>query len=309
MFLTMVILGPSNPKRLIDVYLEPLIDGLLQLWHIGVRTHDHTTNRAFMMRAVLMWNVNDLSAYGMASGWSIAGIMGCPICMDDTRAFHLQHGRKACYFDYHRRFLPQDHPYRRNKKAFTKYRQERNIARPTLTGEEIRVRMEEYSSAIKQPLTHPPGYGTDHKWMKKSIFWDLPYCTTHLIWHNFDVMYIEKNVFDNIFNTIMDIKEKSKDNRNAWKDLAIICNRPELHIDECRPNVMPKAVYTLTKDQKRKVCEWVKCLRFSDGYSSNLFRCVDMTELRLHSMKSHDCHIFMQKLIPVAFLEMVPEHV
>ncbi|KAK4383255.1 hypothetical protein Sango_2793900 [Sesamum angolense] len=34
-----------------------------------------------------------------------------------------------------------------------------------------------------------------------------------------------------------------------------------------------------------------------------------MTELRLHGMKSHDCHIFMQKLIPIAFREMVPEHV
>ncbi|KAL0358501.1 UNVERIFIED_CONTAM: hypothetical protein Sangu_0699500 [Sesamum angustifolium] len=94
MFLSMVIPGPSNPKRLIDVYLQPLIDELLQLWHVGVRTHDHATNQAFMMRAALMWTVNDLPAYGMASGWSTAGIMGCPICMDDTSAFYLQHGRK-----------------------------------------------------------------------------------------------------------------------------------------------------------------------------------------------------------------------
>ncbi|KAK4398130.1 hypothetical protein Sango_1288500 [Sesamum angolense] len=122
-------------------------------------------------------------------------------------------------------------------------------------------------------------------------------------------MHIEKNMFDNIFNTVMDIKGKSKDNLNARKDLAIICNRPELQVDERRLNVMPKAVYTLTKDQKRKVCEWVKCLRFPDRYASNLSRCVDMTELRLHGMKNHDCHIFMQKLIPVAFREMVPEHV
>ncbi|KAL0373233.1 UNVERIFIED_CONTAM: hypothetical protein Scaly_1004900 [Sesamum calycinum] len=39
---------------------------------------------------------NDLPAYGMAFGWSTAGVMGCPVCMDGTRAFHLQHGRKAC---------------------------------------------------------------------------------------------------------------------------------------------------------------------------------------------------------------------
>ncbi|KAL0392589.1 UNVERIFIED_CONTAM: hypothetical protein Sradi_2481700 [Sesamum radiatum] len=68
MFLKMVILGPSNPKRLIDVYLEPLIKMLVQLWHVGVRKYDHTTDRAFMMRPALMWIVNDLPAYEMASG-------------------------------------------------------------------------------------------------------------------------------------------------------------------------------------------------------------------------------------------------
>ncbi|KAL0445962.1 UNVERIFIED_CONTAM: hypothetical protein Slati_1724100 [Sesamum latifolium] len=111
----MVIPALSNPKHLIDVYLEPLIEELLQLWHVGVRTYDYATNNEFIMRAALMWTVNDLPTYGVTSGWSTAGIMGYPICMDDTRAFHLQHGRKACYFDCHRQFLPEQHPCRRNK--------------------------------------------------------------------------------------------------------------------------------------------------------------------------------------------------
>ncbi|KAL0428620.1 UNVERIFIED_CONTAM: hypothetical protein Slati_3036800 [Sesamum latifolium] len=76
MFLTMVIPGPSNPKRHIDVYLEPLIEELLQLWHVGVLTHDHAMNQTFMMRAALMWTVNDLPVYGMASGWSTAVLWG-----------------------------------------------------------------------------------------------------------------------------------------------------------------------------------------------------------------------------------------
>ncbi|KAK4407806.1 hypothetical protein Sango_0361600 [Sesamum angolense] len=37
-----------------------------------------TTDQAFMMRATLMWTVNDLPVYGMASWWSTSGIMGCP---------------------------------------------------------------------------------------------------------------------------------------------------------------------------------------------------------------------------------------
>ncbi|KAL0434385.1 UNVERIFIED_CONTAM: hypothetical protein Slati_2772800 [Sesamum latifolium] len=205
--------------------------------------------------------------------------MGCPICMEDTQAFRLQHGRKACYFDCHRQFLPHDHPYRRNKRSFTKNRQERKIARPRLTGDEIRRRVEQYGTAVEEPLTYPPGYGNVHKWTKKSIFWDLSYWNTHLIRHNLDVMHIEKNVFNNIFNTVMDIKGKTKDNLNARKDLKNICNRPELEVDERRPNAMPKAA------------------------------CVDNANLRVHGMKSHDCHIFMQKLTSVAFRELLPEFV
>ncbi|KAL0303178.1 UNVERIFIED_CONTAM: hypothetical protein Sradi_6185900 [Sesamum radiatum] len=74
-FLTMVVIGPSNLKRLIDVYLEPLIEELLQLWHVGVRTYNHATDNEFIMRAALMWTVNDLPAYGIAFGWSTAGVM------------------------------------------------------------------------------------------------------------------------------------------------------------------------------------------------------------------------------------------
>ncbi|KAL0445968.1 UNVERIFIED_CONTAM: hypothetical protein Slati_1724700 [Sesamum latifolium] len=89
----------------------------------------------------------------------------------------------------------------------------------------------------------------------------------------------------------------------------IICNRSELEVDERRTNVMPKAVYTLTREQKRKICEWITRLKFPDGYASNLAHCVDMKELRLHGMKNHDCHVFMQKLIPIAFRETLPESV
>ncbi|KAL0278016.1 UNVERIFIED_CONTAM: hypothetical protein Sradi_7304200 [Sesamum radiatum] len=259
MFLTIVIPGPSNPKCFINIYLEPLIKELLQLWHVGVLTHDHATNQAFMMRAAWMWTINHLPAYGMASGWSTAGIMGCPICMEDTQAFRLQHGRKACYFNCHRQFLPHDHPYRRNKRSFTKNRQERKIARPRLTGDEIHRRVEQYGTAVEKPLTYPPG--------------------------------------------------ETKDNLNARKDLKNICNRPELEVDERRPNAMPKAAYTLTKEQKEKICAWVRSLRFPDGYASNIARCVDIANLRVHGMKSHDCHVFMQKLIPVAFRELLLEFV
>ena len=38
-------------------------------------------------------------------------------------------------------------------------------------------------------------------------------------------------------------------------------------------------------------------------------RCVDMRNHKLFGMKSHDCHVFMQRSIPVAFSELLPSHV
>ncbi|KAL0448023.1 UNVERIFIED_CONTAM: hypothetical protein Slati_1930200 [Sesamum latifolium] len=61
MILTMVIPGHSNPKCLIDIYLEPLIEELQNLWHVGVLTRDSARDETFAMRTVLMWTVNDLA--------------------------------------------------------------------------------------------------------------------------------------------------------------------------------------------------------------------------------------------------------
>jgi len=54
------------------------------------------------------------------------------------------------------------------------------------------------------------------------------------------------------------------------------------------------------------VCEWIKQLKFPDGYSSNLSRCINLEEGKIYGMKSHDCHVFMQRLIPLAFRDMLP---
>ncbi|KAL0309006.1 UNVERIFIED_CONTAM: hypothetical protein Sradi_5842900 [Sesamum radiatum] len=133
--------------------------------------YDNTTDKAFIMRAALMCSVNCLPAYRMGSGWSTTGIMGCPICMDGTRTFYLQHGGKACYFNYHRQFLSKDHPYGRNKKAFTKNRVEYMVARPKLKRGQICDWVADISLSVEQTLTLPFGYGSDHKCTKESIFY------------------------------------------------------------------------------------------------------------------------------------------
>jgi len=38
-----------------------------------------------------------------------------------------------------------------------------------------------------------------------------------------------------------------------------------------------------------------------DGYALNLCRCVNIEQGRMIGMKSHDCHIFMEQLLPIAY--------
>ena len=314
MFLTVIIPGPKNPKHKIDVYLQPLIDELKKLWLEGASTYDISKKQNFQMRAALLWTINDFPAYGMLSGWSTSGILACPYCMERTKAFQLQSGGKQSWFDCHRQFLPLGHRFRKDNRSFRVDRgEELSPPPPCLTGDQLWDRVCNLPRIIDSAteLAKSDGRGEYHNWAKRSIFWDLPYWHTNLIHHNLDVMHNEKNVFDNVFNTVMDVKGKTKDNLKARRDVLKYCNHLELCIDQLGDDKVykPKACYTLTKEQRRLLLEWVKELKLPDGYASNLGRCVDFKELKMSGMKSHDCHVFMERLLPIAFRELLPTSV
>jgi hypothetical protein len=148
MFLSMVIPGPSSPVRNIDVCLQPLIDELAQLWSSGALTYDISRKQNFLIRAALMWTINDFPAYGMLSGWSTHGKLACPSCMENNKTFTLTNRGKASFFDRHHRFLPHNHRYRKNKKDFFIGRVEKDVAPPRLSGEELFDVVSEYGDIV-----------------------------------------------------------------------------------------------------------------------------------------------------------------
>ena len=68
--MSLLIRGPISPGKDIDVYLQPLMDELKELWEIGVETYDASKKENFQMRAALLWTINDFPTYAMTSGWS-----------------------------------------------------------------------------------------------------------------------------------------------------------------------------------------------------------------------------------------------
>ena len=133
--LTMLISGPKQPGNDIDVFLARLIEDLKLLWEEGVECFDGYRNETFNLRATLLWTINDFPAYGNLSGYSVKGYKACPICGNDTCSERLKHGKKICYMG-HRRFLPQAHQFRKQRKNFNG-RPEHEKASQPLTGVQI----------------------------------------------------------------------------------------------------------------------------------------------------------------------------
>ena len=59
-------------------------------------------------------------------------------------------------------------------------------------------------------------------------------------------MHIKMNVFENIFNTVMDVKGKTNDNIKGRMDLALYCNSENIDfVNNGFCVAKPKAAFTL----------------------------------------------------------------
>ncbi|XP_074324318.1 uncharacterized protein LOC141661233 [Apium graveolens] len=306
-FIIMPLIIPENrdPTKDLNVYLRPLIDELKILWNTGVTTFDKSLHSNFVMKATLLWTISDFPAYGMLSGWSTYGRMSCPICLGDVRGFQLKHGGKVSYYGTSRVFLEPNDPLRKNNKYGS--RETRSVkTRYSGTAVKNYCKCIKFYPHGKIKWRKPEDFGVTHNWTHMSMFWELPYWETLQLRHYLDVMYIENNVFDNIFHTILD-NDKTKDKEKSRKDCEHLKIRNELWIHP--DGTIPQAPYALTRDKVDKLCKWVKELELPDGCSSNIAHCCKEDKRTLKGMKSHDCHVFLQKLIPIMVPDLLPKSI
>jgi hypothetical protein len=143
------------------------------------------------------------------------------------------------------------------------------------------------------------------------FFLALPYWKDNLLRHNLDVMHIEKNVVVNIIGTILDIKGKTKDNINGRLDLEEMSLKSDLHLVRSNPNkpLLPPACFIMSNKQKDDFLAVLVNVKMSDGYASNVSCCVKIKERCIKGMKSHDSHILMQHLMPIALRKSLPNKV
>ncbi|XP_022003765.1 uncharacterized protein LOC110901234 [Helianthus annuus] len=300
--LTLLIPGPKSPRKDMDVFLRPLVDELKQLWQTGVRTKDAATNTYFTMKALLLWTINDFPARSSLSGWSGQGYMACPTCNQDTPSIRVT---SKCAYVGHRRFLDANHPWRTSL-DFNGRPETRDPPRQ-FSPADIEAQLDRLINRL--PGKHPAFGGGritrsdfELNWSRRSIFFDLEYWSSLQLKHNLDVMHIEKNVCDSLLDTLL-MNDKGKDTPNDRSDLEKLNIRPTQWLKQSGGKFLsPHPKYSFKSDDRKLFCEFIKNVKLPDGFGSNISKRVIDNNANITGLKSHDCHILMQCLIPIGQL-------
>ncbi|GJY81129.1 hypothetical protein Tco_0493880 [Tanacetum coccineum] len=310
--LTLLIPGPKSPGKDIDVYLRPLIEDLQVLWDKkGVETTDIVSGQNFNMRAMVLWTINDFPARSSLSGWSGQGYKACPTCNEETPSIGVKN--KIAYVG-HRRFLRKPHKWRSSREfnGDTDHRDPpKEYPRDVILAQHARL-------LTRVPGKHPKHGGVKIKrnvevelnWTKRSIFYELEYWSFISLRHNLDIMHIEKNVLEAILNTLL-MNDKSKDTAKARQDLQKLGIRRPLWLTKNHKGkiVKPQAAYSFTPENRKKFCQYIKGVKLPDGFGSCFKHKVTDNDTNITGLKSHDCHIMMQRLLPYGLQNYLPDNI
>lgn len=178
--LALLILGKwSVTSEFFDVYLEPLVEELVQLWK-GVVAYDVTKDvgsRSFKLRVVLLWTIHDFPRYGTVASVAHQGYAVCSICGPHFKGEHSVELGKCTYTDT-RRWLPLDDPWRYTAmKDHFNGREEARGKPDGVTAEEQVHRALEYRNWLDEG-NREGGVGDPskvHGVKRRSILHNLPY--------------------------------------------------------------------------------------------------------------------------------------
>jgi hypothetical protein len=237
------------------------------------------------------------------------------VCRHRLEFLWLQKGRKYVAFDTNRQFLKRRHPFREDKKNFKKGKvvhEKKDV--PKFDGTLVEAELRALVPAATPTGHQFEGYGVTHNWTHEAALTKLEYYKDLELPHNIDVMHTVKNVAESVFHTCLNIPGKSKDNVKARVDIEILCDREKLHmkrpIGRQKNWFKPHANFCLDSIQKKEAFAWLKyVVMFPDGYCSNMSKGVNLSTGKVTGLKSHDYHIWIQRLMPVMLRGYIPEKV
>jgi hypothetical protein len=195
--LSVLIPGRAPAGTDMDVYFQPLVYDMLDMFVSGVRTYDSSKGEYFQLRAAIIWTITDYPSLGGVPGFGVSGEAACGDCHSLICSIRLENGSMSCYMGHHR-FLHPDHPFRFDVDSFGGETELRPAPAP-LSGEEIlectknlkTVYGKNPSGKLARNQTRKEGEPLVFI-KRRHIWFILPYWKDLMVQYNFDAMHIEK---------------------------------------------------------------------------------------------------------------------
>ena len=113
-------------------------------------------------------------------------------------------------------------------------------------------------------------------------------------------MYVEKNISENTYDTLLSIKGRNKDIDKAQIDLQNMNFRHTLHLKRLDGSYdKPRAFFSLNPNEMDSFYDFLKSVKYLDGYAANISRSVNAKNGRLSGLKSHDYQVLLQRILPI----------
>jgi hypothetical protein len=152
-------------------------------------------------------------------------------------------------------------------------------------------------------------------WKRRSVFWDLPYWKILGMSHCLDVMHITMNVCESLLGTLFNMPDRTKDGLKARNDLMALNIRKELHLPPAEEISKGKSCslapswFTLSPNEVDQMFKCLLGVRFPLGYAGLISRYLHPNKKIFSGMKSHDYHVMMTQILPVAIRGIMEPHV
>ncbi|KAL9673432.1 hypothetical protein QQ045_029690 [Rhodiola kirilowii] len=113
-------------------------------------------------------------------------------------------------------------------------------------------------------------------------------------------MHIKKNVFNNIIGTILGLEglEEQGVRKKLW-----------FKPTGSKKEKVSKAPYTVTPNEKVEILELMKDVKYPYGYAGSLRNKINLDDKKFIGLKTHDCHVMLQRLLPVFIRPYLPLNV
>ncbi|XP_066339492.1 uncharacterized protein [Miscanthus floridulus] len=95
-----------------------------------------------------------------------------------------------------------------------------------------------------------------------------------------------------------------------WKKKSIFWELPYWQVLETGDgrHYLSPASYTLSKEERDSMFECLSSIKVPSGFSSNIKGIINVPDKKFLNLKSHDCHVLMTQLLPVALRGILPPH-